>query len=68
MPNPRPSVTGSPAPETLSAAQRLEGVASLACDLLSALQPWGMQPPEVRSAATRLTLALAALPLPEVPR
>jgi len=51
--------------ESLSAAERLEGIASLACDLLAALQPWGLQPPEVRSAATRLTVALAALPLPD---
>lgn len=43
----------------------LERIASLACDLLTALQPWEMHGPEVRSAAARLTVALAALPLPE---
>lgn len=42
--------------------QRIEGVAALACDLLGAVQPWEMQPPQVRSAAVRLTVALAALP------
>jgi len=43
--------------------KRTERVASLACDLLAAVQPWQLQPAEVRSAAVRLTVALAALPL-----
>lgn len=42
----------------------LERTASLACYLLNALQPWGLQSPEVRSAATRLTVSLAALTPP----
>lgn len=46
-------------------AERIEYIARLAGDLLLALQPWQLQPPSVRSAATRLTVALAALPLPE---
>ena len=45
--------------------QRLEAIASLACDLLAALQPWAFHSPEVRSAATRLTVAVAAIPLSE---
>jgi hypothetical protein len=48
----------------MSDAERLERIVSLACDLLRALQPWTLQASEVRSAATRLTVALAALPLP----
>ncbi len=47
------------------ADEKVEQLAYLATDLLSALQPWQMQSPEVRSAAVRLTVALAALPLPE---
>ncbi len=45
-------------------AERFESIASLACDLLAALQPWEMHGAAVRSAATRLTVALAAAPLP----
>lgn len=44
--------------------ERLERIASLACDLLDALTPWEMHGAVVRSAAARLTVALAALPLP----
>ncbi len=43
----------------------MERIASLACDLLTALQPWETHGQAVRSAAARLTVALAALPLPE---
>ena len=45
-------------------SERLERIASLATDLLVAIQPWQAQRQEVRSAASRLTVALAALPLP----
>lgn len=48
--------------------QRVEAIASLATDLLIALRPWELQPADVRSAATRLTVAIAALPLPEASR
>lgn len=43
--------------------EQIEGIASLACDLLDALKPWDMHGAAVRSAAARLTLALASLPL-----
>ncbi len=46
------------------AEQRIEGIGALACDLLEATRPWEMQSASVRSAATRLTVALAAIPLP----
>lgn len=36
-----------------------EGVAALACELLDALKPWQEQNAAVRTAATRLTIALA---------
>jgi len=49
-------------------AEKLERIAALACDLLAALRPWEFHGQEVRSAAARLTVALAALPLPEVTR
>lgn len=52
------------AAKPLTDAERLERVASLACDLLTAIQPWELLPAEVRSAAVRLTVALAAIPLP----
>ena len=60
---PRPLTEAEAEAERLRDA--LEGTASLACDLLASLQPWGIHEPGVRSAATRLTVALAALPLPE---
>lgn len=47
--------------------EAIERVGRLACDLLDALQPWEMQRQEVRSAATRLTVGLAAIPLPPRP-
>ena len=50
--------------EREAAEDRVERIASLACDLLDALQPWQMHSQAVRSAATRLTVGLAALPLP----
>lgn len=37
----------------------------LVCDLLTALQPWELHGPSVRSAAARITLALAAVPYTE---
>lgn len=40
-------------------------IGEFASDLLQALQPWEFQPQAVRSAAVRLTCALAAQPLPE---
>lgn len=43
----------------------LQGVGELACELLAALQPWELQPQEVRTSATRLTVKLASVPLPE---
>ena len=45
--------------------ERIEQISSLACDLLTALQPWEAHGSDVRSAAARLTVALAALPLPD---
>lgn len=51
-------------PDVAADSATIEYISRLACDLLAALQPWGMQSPEIRSAATRLTVALAALPLP----
>ena len=47
---------------TVTDAQRLDAIAGLSCELLAALQPWALHRPEVRSAATRLTVALAAIP------
>lgn len=41
---------------------RLEKIGALAVDLLAMLQPLELQPPGVRSAAVRLTVALAAVP------
>lgn len=51
-----------------SGTDPVEQIAALATDLLVALQPWAMQRPEIRSAAVRLTVALAALPLPGADR
>lgn len=53
---------------TRTAEQRLEAIDRLAVELLLALQPWAQQRPEVRSAATRLTVALAANPHAAQPR
>lgn len=45
---------------TQSSVAQVERIVSLATSLLIALRPWDMQRAEVRSAATRLTVALAA--------
>ncbi len=50
--------------EEVSDGERLERIGALACDLLDALRPWEVHGAAVRSAAARLTVALAALPLP----
>ena len=51
---------------TETETERLERISALACDLLAALRPWELHGQDVRSAAARLTVALAALPLPKV--
>lgn len=45
-----------------TAEERLEHIGAIACDLLTALQPWALQTQDVRSACTRLTVAIAAVP------
>lgn len=40
----------------------IQRIGELATDLLVAVQPWQLQPAPVRSAATRLTVALASVP------
>lgn len=47
----------------MNAEERLDNVAELATRLLVALQPWQAQAAQVREAATRLTVAPAAIPL-----
>ncbi len=42
--------------------QWIEAIGAIACDLLTALQPWDFHTQAVRSAAVRLTVALAAVP------
>jgi len=44
--------------------ERIEEIGAIATHLLVALQPWAMLPAEARLAAVRLTVALAAVPLP----
>jgi hypothetical protein len=59
-----PTQPGAATAPVKTVEDRLERIATLACDLLTALQPWEVHGPSVRSAAARLTVALAALPLP----
>ena len=49
-----------------AAEDRIERLGSLAMDLLGALQPWELHGAAVRSAAARLTVAFAAVPLPPI--
>ena len=46
------------------AEERIEQIGKLGSDLLLALTPWDFHGDAVRSAAARLTVALAAIPLP----
>lgn len=43
----------------------IESLGALACELLEALRPWDVHGARVKSAATALTLALAAIPPPD---
>lgn len=46
----------------MTAEERLTYIGGIACELLAALRPWESHGQDVRSAAARLTVALAAVP------